>query len=171
MANHTHEINDLLRGRWSPRNFDSTHDIAREDIDMMLEAARWAPSAMNRQPWKFIVGLRDETRERIDKHVRGSSDWALDASALIVNCYQKNPDSALDFALYDLGGAVAHMSVEAEDIGAKLRQFATFDRDGLANEFGLGDEWIPVTICAVGTPGEMASSFGRERKPASELTF
>lgn len=104
MANHTHEINDLLRGRWSPRNFDSTHDIAREDIDLMLEAARWAPSAMNRQPWKFIVGLRDETRERIDKHVRGYSDWALDASALIVNCYQKTPDSALDFALYDLGG-------------------------------------------------------------------
>ena len=75
------EMTPLLAGRWSPRGFDRTHVVGSGQIECMLQAARWAPSAMNRQPWAFVVGRRgDRVHERLEGLARGLSDWALGAS-------------------------------------------------------------------------------------------
>ncbi|RLP08552.1 nitroreductase family protein [Propionibacterium australiense] len=164
------EMTPLLTERWSPRGFDPTHVVSAEQIDRMLEAARWAPSAMNRQPWAFVVGRRGEpVYERLEKLATGASDWALGASALLLTAYRSAGNDP-DYALYDLGGAVAHMSVQAEAMGLHVRQFASYDHEGARTEFGIGQDWTPVTMLAVGIAASGLSPAGRERKDISELT-
>lgn len=158
------DITPLLRQRWSPKQFDPDHTLADGDLLRLLEAARWAPSARNRQPWRFLTGLRgDDTRARIDRYVVGYSDWALDAGLLVVNIYEAwHPE--LDLALYDLGGAVAHMSVQGEALGLHARQFATFDRPGLSREFAITAPFTAVTVTAFGVapPGVQPDERARE---------
>ena len=149
------DIAPLLRQRWSPKTFDPLHVVGDDDVRLLLEAARWAPSARNRQPWRFIVGRRgDATWTRLHPFVAGFSDWALDASVLVVNIYDAwVPDSGVaerDLRLYDLGGAVAHMSVQGEALGLHARQFATFDRAGLSREFAVASPFWAVTMTAFG---------------------
>lgn len=139
-------------------------------VGVLLEAARWAPSAVNRQPWGFVTGLRgDEDYRRLEPCVRGHSDWALGASALVLAAYQTS-GSRPDYALYDLGGAVAHITVQAESLGLKLRQFATFDRALAAREFAIAAPWEPIIMLAIGVPAPGVKPQGRERKPIGELT-
>lgn len=165
------DINPLLRDRWSPRGFDTAHEVTDDDVRLLLEAARWAPSGLNRQPWRFIVGRRgDATRARIDTFVAGHSDWALDAAALVVALYEASR-SELDYALYDLGGAVAHLSIQAEALGLHVRQFATYDRAGLTREFHVEPPLTAVTILAVGRPPAGMEPVGRTRKDARELAW
>ena len=164
------EMTPLLAGRWSPRGFDRTHVVGSGQIECMLQAARWAPSAMNRQPWAFVVGRRgDRVHERLEGLARGLSDWALGASALVLAAYRTEGDEP-DYALHDLGGAVAHMSVQTEAMGLHVRQFAGYDHEGARTAFGIDPPWTPVVMLAVGIPGPGTSPAGRERKPIGELT-
>jgi len=80
-------LHPLLAGRWSPASFDPCHDVAPDEIVVLLEAARWAPSAGNSQPWAFIVGQRgDAAHGRPVRHLAGSSArWAPAASVLMAN--------------------------------------------------------------------------------------
>jgi nitroreductase len=93
----------------------------------MLEAARWAPSAGNSQPWAFLVGRRGDTNhDRIVAHLAGSSrSWAPRASAILVTAHQRFvADSDLpysDYAMYDLGQAVAHLTIQAQSMGLHTR--------------------------------------------------
>lgn len=163
-------INPLLAGRWSPRDFDETHVLSSDQIKLLLEAARWAPSAINRQPWSFVVGRRgDAIHTRLAKAVRGYSDWALGASALVLAAYEGG-QSDPDYALYDLGSAVADLTLQAESLGLHVRQFATFDHALAAREFGIASPWRPVITVAVGKTVPGVEPQGRERKPVSELT-
>ncbi|WP_257477605.1 nitroreductase family protein [Acidipropionibacterium jensenii] len=165
------DITPLLRDRWSPRGYDPAHTLSPEDAKLLLEAARWAPSAMNLQPWRFIVALRaDAVRTRLDRFVAGHSDWALDASALVVNICRSGDDQ-LGVAHYDLGDAVAHMCIEAEALGVHARQFISFDRQGLSREFGITAPWTAVTMTAIGRPAAGLEPSGRERVDVSELLW
>jgi len=164
------DITPLLGQRWSPTEFDPGHTCADDVVRALLEAARWAPSARNRQPWRFIVGRRgDATRARLEQYVRGHSDWALAADLFVVNiCEEWHP---AHLALYDLGGAVAHMTVQAESLGLHARQFATFDRAGLAAEFGIAPPFVAATITAFGvTPAGVAPG-DRERSRIDDLLW
>lgn len=164
------ELTPLLAGRWSPRGFDETHVVSVEQIESMLEAARWAPSAMNRQPWAFVVARRgDPQRDLLDDAARGYSDWALGASALILAAYRTS-DTDPDYALYDLGGAIAHLTVQAEAEGLHVRQFISFDHQLAAQQFAIKPPWRPVTMIAVGIPASGLHPQGRERKPFNKLT-
>lgn len=157
------DITPLLRGRWSPRDFDPHHEVPDADVAALLEAARWAPSARNLQPWSFITGRRgDATHARLLPFVLGRSDWAADASLLVVNILEPGEPN---FGMYDLGGAVAHMTVEAEARGLHGRQFATFDRAGLTAEFGILPPRRPVTMTAFGVAAHGVRPPERERKP------
>lgn len=149
-------VHPLLASRWSPTRFDPRHEVPPSAVESLLEAARWAPSAGNSQPWAFIVGRRgDSTHRRIVGHLAGSSAaWAPEASLLAVNLSHRWVEGTdweySEFSLYDLGQAVAHMTVQAQALGISSRQFRAFDRQGLADEFGVPGHWEVTTMTAFG---------------------
>jgi nitroreductase len=149
-------LHPLLAGRWSPTRFDSAHEIAEDEIEVLLEAARWAPSAGNSQPWAFIVARRGSAEHvRLARHLAGSSaSWAPSASLLVANLSHRLVEDTdwefSEFSVYDLGQAVAHMSIQAQALGLHVRQFRAFDRDGIANEFAVPEYWEVTTLAAIG---------------------
>lgn len=146
-------IHDTLAGRWSPRSFDPDHVVSEDDLTALGEAARWAPSASNLQPSHFIVGARGTgTFEKIFATLMDfNTAWTPRASLLIVAIAETERDGKqLRWAEYDLGQAVAHLSVEAESRGLNVRQMGGFDPAALRAAFDLAPELEPVTILAVG---------------------
>ena len=157
-------LHPLLAGRWSPTTFDASHELAASEIEARLEAARWAPSAGNSQPWAFSVGRRgDATHARLVQYLaRSSGVWAPTASLLVANLahrYVEDTDwEYSEFSLYDLGQAVAHMTVQAQALGLHVRQFRAFDRAGLTAEFAVPDHWEVTTMAAVGRAGQASAA-------------
>jgi nitroreductase len=152
----TPSLHPLLAGRWSPTRFDTAHEIAEDEIQVILQAARWAPSAGNSQPWAFIVARRGaEEHARLVRHLAGSSAaWAPSASLLVANLSHRFVEDTdwefSEFSIYDLGQAVAHMSIQAQALGLHTRQFRAFDREGIANEFAVPAYWEVTTLAAIG---------------------
>jgi hypothetical protein len=105
-----HSLHPLLAGRWSPTRFDPTHEIAPDQVEVLLEAARWAPSAGNSQPWAFIIARRGTAEHtRLVRHLAGSSGaWAPSASLLVANLSHRFVEDTdwefSEFSVYDLGG-------------------------------------------------------------------
>ena len=164
-------LHPLLAARWSPTTFDASYKLAAAEIEALLEAARWAPSAGNSQPWAFIVGQRgDATHARLVRYLaRSSGAWAPAASLLAANLAHRFVEGTdweySEFSLYDLGQAVAHLTVQAQALGLHVRQFRAFDRAGLAAEFAVPDHWEVTTMAAVGRagPGSAAASAPERR--------
>ncbi|MGQ0843212.1 MAG: nitroreductase family protein [Sporichthyaceae bacterium] len=149
------DLQPLLAARWSPRGFDAGHALSDADLHALLEAARWAPSCANRQPWRFVVARRGEAAfERIVAHLaEGNRRWAPGASALLiaasVNVGPEGEDW-LPWAHYDVGQAVAHLTVQAQALGLAVHQMAGFDPAGIAEEFSLPGDVQPLTAVAIG---------------------
>jgi nitroreductase len=149
-------LHPLLSSRWSPTTFDEAHQASSSDVELLLEAARWAPSAGNSQPWAFIVGRRgDHTHQRLVRHLtRSSAPWASTASLLVANLAHRFVEGTdwefSEFCSYDLGQAVAHLTFQAAAMGLSVRQFRAFDRTGMAAEFGVPAHWEVTTMAAVG---------------------
>jgi len=178
-------LHPLLAGRWSPTTFDPSHEVSAADVDRLLEAARWAPSAGNSQPWAFIVGRRgDDIHRRLVSHLaRSSAQWAPTAGLLVANLSHRLVEGTdwdySEFALYDLGQAVAHMTVQARALDLHVRQFRAFDRDGIARDFDVPGHWEVTTLAAVGRvapaggEGERPtpSRTARDRRPVDDLRW
>lgn len=173
------EVHPLLASRWSPTRFDPDHEVPTSTVDSLLEAARWAPSAGNSQPWAFIVGCRgDATHRRLVRHLAGSSAvWAPAASLLVANLSHRWVEGTdleySEFSLYDLGQAVAHMTLQAQALGLSARQFRAFDRAGIAGDFGVPSHWEVTTMTAFGVAapdGEGAQGAARSTPPPRSMT-
>lgn len=164
-------IADHLAHRWSPRGFDAAHELSDDDLTALGEAARWAPSAGNSQPSRFIVGRRGtRTFEEIHGALMGfNQSWTPRASLLVVAVAETSRDgSALRWAEYDLGQSVAHLTVEAQNRGLNVRQMGGFQVDRMREAFALPPELRPVTVVAVGRfdAGEDVPADVRERDAA-----
>ena len=179
-------LHPLLASRWSPTRFDETAGITADEVDTVLEAARWSPSAGNSQPWAFVVGVRaDATHQRLVPYLaRSSASWAATAGLLVVNLahrYVEDTDwDYSEFALYDLGQAVAHMTLQAQSLGFASRQFRAFDKDGLTREFAVPPHWEIMTMTAFGrpapdrartSPGRDVDVAPRVRRPPEDLRW
>jgi nitroreductase len=178
-------LHPLLGTRWSPTSFDPSHEVATTEADLLLEAARWAPSAGNSQPWAFIVGRRgDDTHRRLLSHLtQSSARWAPTATLLVANLSHRFVEDTdwdySEFALYDLGQAVAHTTVQAHALGLYVRQFRAFDRAGIAAEFAVPGHWEVTTLSAVGRVARSrrvgepvtAALAERERRPRDDLLW
>jgi nitroreductase len=146
----------VLRQRWSPREFDVEHTIDASQVDVLLDAARLAPSAGNSQPWAFHVVLRHAAgwREIVDCLAGSSRPWARQASLLVVNLCHLRVEGTdwefSDFSVYDLGQAVAHMTIQAHAMGLACRQFRAFNQDALAALLRGPDHWQVMTMTAIG---------------------
>lgn len=146
-------VSHPIATRWSPRGFDPHFELTDEDIAALGEAARWAPSAMNLQPTRFIVARRGtDTFASICATLSGfNKAWAPRASALVVALAETTRDGKPQrWAEYDLGQAVAYLSIEAAHRGLVTHQMGGFDAAQISATFSLGDEFTPVTVIAVG---------------------
>lgn len=158
----------LLR-RFSPTAFEPGHELTDAQVDVLLDAARFAPSAGNSQPWMFVVGRRgDAVHRRIVRHLAGSSaGWAADASLIVVNIARLRVEGTdweySEFSHYDLGQAVAHMTVQGLWMGLGAHQFRAFDRDAITREFEVPREWEVTSMTAFG----VAARAGRPAVPGT----
>ncbi|GAA1693380.1 nitroreductase family protein [Glycomyces endophyticus] len=152
-------IHPLLASRHSTRAFAPDVDLDDVQLAALLEAARWAPSAGNTQPWRFLVARRDtgEFKRVLDCLNPGNRDWASHASALLVAVRtDANAKGPLSHAMYDLGQAMAHLTFQAAAEGLTVRQMGGFDAAALAAEFDLAAPLVPTTVAAIGVPGDPA---------------
>lgn len=150
----------ILADRWSPRAFAADDTVDEVRLASALEAARWAPSANNSQPWRFIVAQRGTpSHDAVLQALVGfNAMWAGDAAVLIV-AIAETADAegkALPWATYDLGQAVAHLSVQAHHDGLYAHQMGGFDRDAIRQAFALPERFEPVTVTALGPLGDPA---------------
>lgn len=182
------DLTEHLRDRWSVSVFDPAHELADAEIRLLLEAARWAPSAGNSQPWSFLVLPRGSAGHAtfVSHLSRGNSGWVPRASAVFVAISQVGvgPDGNgpkwSDYSHYDLGQAAAHLTVQAASLGLSSHQFAGFDHGAVAAAFGVPDWWKVMTGIAVGRHGDPAEVDPRDaereerervRRPVEEIAF
>jgi nitroreductase len=181
-ARTTVPVHPLLAERWSPRGFDRAHEIGDEALAALLEAARWAPSAQNSQPWRFLVTRRGEAaHDRLFAALApGNQAWAGAASALVLVAASAAGDDGhpQPWALYDTGQAVAALVTQAQADGLSVHQMGGFDTDAVRAEFGLADTLTPVVVLAIGQaggpaglPGHLAAreAAPRTRRPLGDL--
>ena len=162
-------IADVLADRWSPRGFDAAHELSDAEVRALFEAARWAPSALNLQPWKFVAARRGENGFGL---IYGSlmgfnQEWA-DAASLLVVAFAEisRGGEPQRWAEYDLGQAVAHLTFQAGTLGLSVHQMGGFDPKALISAFKPGEGFVPVAVAAVGRHSEQVSESIRERDAA-----
>lgn len=173
-------ILDVLAERWSTRIFDASTPIDEDALASALEAARWAPSASNTQPWRFVVARRGTAAHGaiVAALIGFNQAWAADAAALVVFASAASLDGRpLPWAAYDTGQAAAHFTIQAHASGLYTHQMGGFDRDAINGEFGFADDLSAVTVMAVGALGDFDSApeslrerelAPRTRRPISE---
>jgi nitroreductase len=164
-----HEILDLLRRRWSPRAF-SDRPVDPGDLARCFEAARWAPSSFNEQPWRFVVG----TRERPADHARvlscllpANQEWARVAPVVAVACVaQRLARNGRDnpHARHDLGLAVMALTVQAMALDLYVHQMAGIDPGRCRVLLDISEGFEPVTGIAIGHLGDPEQLEGRLRE-------
>ena len=151
-------IFDVLAERWSTRIFDEHHELADTALNTALEAARWAPSANNTQPWHVLVGKRGtSTHQTIFESLLGfNQEWAGDAAALVVFLAKVQDDTGqeLRWALYDTGQAAAYFTIQAQAEDLATHQMGGFRKKHLMTAFGLTPSLVPVSVVAVGNHGD-----------------
>lgn len=147
------DLTPLLAFRWSPRAFDPTAGLTGDEATSLLEAARWAPSAGNTQPWRFALGHRDDDtwKRLLISLPDGDQRWARHAAALLLGAHTGGDPER---AAYDLGQAVAHLTVQATALGLHAHQLTRFDRAGLATELDLPAGVRPTVVVAIGRLGD-----------------
>jgi len=173
-----------LAERWSPRSFKET-PVSSADLKIILEAARWAASSSNVQPWRFLVGKQGtETHAKIFTTLVGfNQSWAGKPDVLILGfAEQKDPKGNLNkYALYDLGQASSLLCAQASALGLHTHSMAGFDHNAAQTAFNLNEDHVLGAVIAVGyqdAPSALANEqllqrevAPRERKPLSEIAL
>lgn len=155
-------IHDLIGQRWSRRAFSET-PVERDKLLALFEAARWAASSSNEQPWAFLVATRDHPKnheELAGVLVESNRAWASKAPVLILTFAhtQFEKDGRPNrYALYDLGQAVANLSLQATHLGLTAHQMAGFDVEAARQRFAVPAGWEPASVIALGYPGNLDS--------------
>jgi nitroreductase len=151
-------IHELLTKRWSPRAFDS-RKVEREKLQRLFEAARWAPSASNEQPWRFIIGEQgDATYKKIfETLVEFNQLWVKTAPLAVIaigRTHSLKSGLPAEWFKYDVGQALAHLSFQASHEGLYVHQMAGFDRSKAGELFEIPDGFEAITTFAIGYIGE-----------------
>ncbi len=181
-----HAILEPIKNRWSPRAF-SDRAVELDKLLSILEAARWAASSANEQPWRFIVAARDQRAEY--ERLLGclkerNQSWAKAAPVLMLTFakdhFGKNETGKNRHAFYDVGLAVGNLVIQATALGLYLHQMAGFYPHKVREAYAVPAAFEPVTALALGYLGDPDTLPGdlrrrelaeRSRKPLSELVF
>ncbi len=178
-----HPIHDLIRERWSPRAF-AARPVEQIKLHSIFEAARWAASSNNRQPWNFIIATTDDPEDHA--HIAAilnekNRAWAQHAPVLILVVAQLYSQPGKEQAsLYDVGMAVGNLVTQAVDLGLVTHQMGGFNADQARETLGIPEGFVPIAVIALGYPGAPAvlpeelqarEAAPRTRKPLEEFVF
>ena len=178
-----HEIDPLFVQRWSPRAM-SGESLDEAELMRLFEAARWAPSCFNEQPWRFLYARRDDEHwsKFFELMVEGNQGWAKRAAALVVVVsYTKfshngKPDR---FHSFDTGAAWENLALQATLRGLVVHGMGGFDADGARRILEIPEEYAVEAMIAIGRPGKKEDlpealqqrEQPSDRKPLSELVM
>lgn len=184
-ATPAHPINELIARRWSPYAF-ADRPVSDDDLRSLFEAARWAASSYNEQPWRYIVATKANPAEferLLSCLVEGNQAWAKAAPVLAIGC------TSLKFALngkpndaaeHDLGQASASLALEATARGLMVHQMIGIEPDKVRQLYGVPEDIRPLTGVAIGYLGDSSALpekirprdlAPRTRKPLAEFVF
>ena len=183
-ADTQYPIHDLLRQRWSPRAFDD-RPIELEKLRSLFEAARWAPSSNNGQPWRFLVATKGDKTEYdrlFNCLVEDNQKSAYRAPVLMLSVVQLQFEdgSPNRYALHDAGMAAENLVLQGSALGLVAHQMAGFRIDQARADCQIPEGYEPVAMIAVGYPGDPAlqsdrlraqEAQPRVRKPLTELVY
>ena len=176
-ANTEYPVHQLIAARWSPCQFAVDRPVGDADLASLFEAARWAASSFNAQPWHYIVAKREDRAEFkriLNCLTEGNRPWARYAGVLALGI------ARLDFAhngktnvaaVHDLGAASAQLTLEAGSRGLHVHQMAGILHAEIRREFSVPEGFEPVTGIAIGyhAPNEELPAKYRERDQAPRL--
>jgi nitroreductase len=185
-----HQILDLIERRWSPRAFDSAKDVSQAELFRLFEAARWAPSAGNEQPWRFVAASRQRSPEAFAALLLSlkakNRAWAEAAPVLVLVAVQdpqgveRSPASRVG-AWYDAGQAVGFLTLQATAMGLSIRQMEGFDAERAREACVVPVEFAPAVIMAIGYAGDpdalaieshrSSERQPRSRRPVADIVF
>jgi len=151
-------VNEISRTRWSPRAF-ADKPVEKEKLQSIFEAARWSASSSNQQPWRFMIGFKnDATWQKIFETLDDwNRKWAYNAPVFLMSIGRKttvrsNRDN-FHFA-YDTGQSVVHMTFEAMSQGLYVHQMGGFDRQKASELFCIPEVYQPLTVIVIGYLGD-----------------
>ncbi len=157
-----HDIDPLFLERWSPRAFDGS-PVPQEDLETMLEAARWAPSAFNSQPWRFLYAHRGDAHWQtfVDALVPFNRDWAQHSAVLVYILSDTlpftdkagEPSPSLTHS-YDSGAAWMLLALQAWRMGYYAHGMSGIELDRARQTLGVPDRWTINAAAAIGRQGD-----------------
>ena len=187
VARADHEILDVIRERWSPRAFDPDRAVPPGALRRLFEAARWAPSSFNEQPWRFVVTDRRESPAAFEalhaSLVPANRIWSAAVPTLVlvaVRTTLERTDAVNVHAWYDAGQAVAFLALQATAMELSIRQVQGFDVDAAREACGVPAPFEPALMIAIGYAGDpdtlpdrhrAAERSPRQRRPLAEFVF
>ena len=167
---------DEIVYRWSPRAMTG-QALTEADLQPLFEAARWAPSAFNNQPWRFHYALRNSDRfaDLLGLLVEKNRQWCVNAAVLMIvvskTTYDHN-DRPMRSHVYDTGAAWMALAIEGVRRGYVVHGMAGFDREAAARYLSLGQAYQVNFMAAVGVPAdEIAKEDISQRKAIEEIAF
>jgi len=178
-------IHDLIRHRWSPRAFDS-RAVEPEKLRSLFEAARWAASSYNAQPWFFIVATKDQPenyKKILDCFVEFNQGWAKSAPAVALSVARmkfEHNGAPNNHAFHDVGQAAANLALEAANLGLQIHQMAGILPEKAREIFSIPEGYEAVAGIAIGYPGDHTTlpdqlraqeQAPRTRKPLDSFVF
>jgi len=173
-----YEVSDIFINRWSPRAM-SGEEIQEKELYSLFEAARWAPSSFNNQPWRFVFARRNT--EHWDKFFNflgeGNKLWAVNASALVVTISKKTFDyDGRDSVThsFDTGSAWENLALQGSLKGLVVHGMQGFDYEKAAGELGVPDEYQVEMMIAIGKPGrieDLPEKFRKGEKPSGRKSI
>ena len=177
-------VHEVIRARWSPRSF-SSREVSDEDLKTLLDAARWAASSYNEQPWRFLIARKTDPGydKVLNLLVPFNQAWAKTAPVLIITAAKRTFSHNTDqnfHAWHDVGAALANLFLQATALGLHAHGMAGFDRERAQKELGFPDDFAAVAAVALGyrdspdkLPAELTQNeLGRrQRKPIGEIAF
>jgi len=166
-----------IANRWSPRTYKDS-PIDPETLHNLFEAARWASSCFNEQPWRFVIATKAEPEQFarvLEVLVPQNQQWAKNAWVLGVTAGKKtftHNGSPNRFGIHDAGAALATLAIEAASLGLQAHGMGGFDAARARTEFQIPDDFEVGAAFAVGyvDPGPEPPA-ERSRKPLSDLVF
>lgn len=152
-------VAELIEQRRSRRAY-STNPIEHAKVKSLFEAARWAPSSMNEQPWSYVYATRDQPdlwNKLLELLNESNRVWAINAPLLILSMARKThirngANNAL--ARYDTGAANMLLSIQATQLGLNVHQMGGYDRQKAIESLNIPDDYEPIVIMAIGYPGD-----------------